>query len=379
MAITIDWPTKIISIPKADLLLVQSVPTEIRELNIDTFRLALKDLEDSVDGMVWPNTHNNNPPVSVGGVSLARVVEIINGYTVTFEDGQYAVNLSGANSNIGDVVNVNQVSVRSANSAGLTYSKEVEDQSFTDSRIWINTIEGLPGTQFPRGTPGDPVDNLADAIIIIESRKLPHRLHLRGQLSLSPADNLDDYDIEGASAELAQINFGGCSTQDLVISSIGLSGTGSGSILADTASAFSNINAFEGTMIDCGLKDTLTCGGAGPHAFINCYSLVSGTATPIIDCDDIPNFDLSIRNYNGGIEIRNYSGSGNTMTVDLSSGHLVLDSTCTAGTIVLRGVGKLTDNSSGVTLEKSGFIQDAVWSHPQASSVTALNARTDTL
>jgi hypothetical protein len=52
-------------------------------------------------------------------VVLAMVIEIINGYTVTFEDGQYAVNLVGANSNVGDKVNLNDVSVRSANSAGL--------------------------------------------------------------------------------------------------------------------------------------------------------------------------------------------------------------------------------------------------------------------
>jgi hypothetical protein len=120
MAITVNWPTKVINVPKADMTLVSSDPFEIRELNIDTFRLRLKDLEDDESGQPWPTTHNHNTAVTVGGVTLARVVEIINGYTVTFEDGSYAVNLVGANSNIGDVVNLNSVSVRAANSAGLT-------------------------------------------------------------------------------------------------------------------------------------------------------------------------------------------------------------------------------------------------------------------
>ena len=111
MAISVDWPTGVITVPKADTTLIQSTPTEIRQLNLDTFRLTLKDLEDDPAGMPWPNTHNHNTSVTVGGVVLARVVEIINGYTVTFEDGQYAVNLVGANSNVGDVVNVNLVSV----------------------------------------------------------------------------------------------------------------------------------------------------------------------------------------------------------------------------------------------------------------------------
>ena len=119
MAININWGTRVINIPKLDTTLVQSTPTEIRSLDINTFRLALKDLEVSDNGMNFPITHNHNTTVSLSGVTYARIVELINGYTVTFEDGQYAVNLVGANSNIADKVNVNQVSVRSSNAAGL--------------------------------------------------------------------------------------------------------------------------------------------------------------------------------------------------------------------------------------------------------------------
>ena len=123
MAITINWATKIINVPKVDMTQVQFSPPdafEIYELDIDEFRLTLKDLEDDVEGMAFPTTHNHNTIVTVGGVSLARVVEIINGYTVTFENDSYAVNLVGANSNISDVINLNLVQVRAANSAGLT-------------------------------------------------------------------------------------------------------------------------------------------------------------------------------------------------------------------------------------------------------------------
>jgi len=87
MAVSINWDTKVIFVPKADLTLIQLLPTEIRELNIDWFRLQLKDLEDSEEGMVFLDTHVHYAPVDVGGVTLAMVIEIINGYTVTFEDG----------------------------------------------------------------------------------------------------------------------------------------------------------------------------------------------------------------------------------------------------------------------------------------------------
>jgi len=137
MAITINFPTGVISVPKADMTLIQSTPIEIRELNINTFRLTLKDLEDDAEGQVWATTHNHNTIVTVGGVNLARVVEIINGYTVTFENGAYAVNLVGANSNIADVANLNTVSIRAANSAGL-----IQQSGNIAQQVWNEVIAG---------------------------------------------------------------------------------------------------------------------------------------------------------------------------------------------------------------------------------------------
>jgi len=46
MAITINWPTSVINVPRADLTLVQTTPTEIRNMDLNWFRLQLKDLED---------------------------------------------------------------------------------------------------------------------------------------------------------------------------------------------------------------------------------------------------------------------------------------------------------------------------------------------
>lgn len=116
MAISINWATKVINVPQADLT---DLGGDVYELDLNDFRLELKSLEASEAGMAFLDTHSHNPPVTIGGVTIGRVIEIINGYTITFEDGQYAVNLVGANSNVSDVANVNQVSIRSANSAGL--------------------------------------------------------------------------------------------------------------------------------------------------------------------------------------------------------------------------------------------------------------------
>ncbi len=116
MALTISWGSKTINVPQSYLELVSGVHYK---MDVDLFRLDLKDLEDGEEGMPHLDTHIHNTEVVLGGITYARFIEITNGYTVTFEDGAYYVDLYGANNNILDAINHNQVSVRSSNSAGL--------------------------------------------------------------------------------------------------------------------------------------------------------------------------------------------------------------------------------------------------------------------
>jgi len=118
VATTINWGTRVIFVPRADMPIVQASP-ERRTLDLGQFRLDLKSLEASENGMPSPDTHIHNTEVTLSGVTYARFIEIINGFTVEFEDGQYGVIGQGANSNLLDVKTDNQVSYLGNNSAGL--------------------------------------------------------------------------------------------------------------------------------------------------------------------------------------------------------------------------------------------------------------------
>jgi len=132
---TVSWNEKLILISKDDL---EHIGGNIYMLDINKFKADISDLMDDSDGIVNDTIYLNNPPFELDGVTYARGLKIINDYKIEFEDGNYAVNLIGANSNIASVSVVNQVSVRPFNSAGLQIvpvgsglSKDEHDRLFS--------------------------------------------------------------------------------------------------------------------------------------------------------------------------------------------------------------------------------------------------------
>jgi len=343
MAISIDWGTKIINVPRADMIVLQTAPTEIRQLSIDAFRLTLNDLQDEAEGMTFPTTHVHTAPVSLGGVVLARVIEIINGYTVTFEDGQYAVNLTGANSNIADVTNVNQVSVRSANSAGLQDLTTLLASAY-QGQVVYNT-SGQPGTVAPIGTRATPVDNFHDAVTIANNLGI-RRIQMAssgtllggvlatGKVFVGDNPTVDELYVRTTS-EVSD-----CSFENLTISGV-LDGnnTFKGCIV-------SNLNYVNGLIQECAITGTIAVDGNAQCNIINCWSGTAGvddTQLVTIDMGGADN-SLTLRNFSGGLKLVNYAGGG-AITLDFSSGRVVIDASCTGGTIGIRGICDVTDNS----------------------------------
>ena len=123
MALSLDPATKVISVPQADLTFVSGA---LYTLDSDQFRKNVMDLLASESYIWMPDAYSHNTEVTVAGITYARTLEFINGYSVTFEDtgAAYTVRIEGSNNNIFDVENgilnpTNRVTVISTNSAGL--------------------------------------------------------------------------------------------------------------------------------------------------------------------------------------------------------------------------------------------------------------------
>ena len=343
MAISVNWPTGVINIPRADLTLIQSSPTEIRELDINWFRLTLKDLEDDPDGMPFPKTHKHNTEVEVGGLTLARVVEILPPYTITFEDGQYAVNLVGANSNIGDRVNVNQVSIRSQNSAGMISSPEIEYASFNGG-VSYDEVNGYSGTIYPVGTPRKPVNNIIDAQLIAEYRGFTTG-YIIGDATFTGDTDVEKFIFYGTSRDITHVHIDdAASVEDCVFNNMHVTGylDGNSRLIECT---IDNIEYIKGKIEQCLLEPgTIRISSGGVAYILDCWTghTVTMDNLPIIDMNGAGQ-SLVVRNHNGSLKVINKTGT-DTITMSLDGGALFVDlDTVTNGNIIVDGVGTIVN------------------------------------
>lgn len=349
MAISIDPQTFVISIPKADLTPIQVSPTEIRELNLNAFRLELKAYEDNQDGMYLLKTHTHNTEVSLGGLTYARTIQILEPYTITFEDGQYAVNLVGANSNVGDRINVNQVSIRSQNSAGLISSPEIQYASYQNA-VWVDvnaTHAYASGTTvFPAGNRAYPVNNVEDAVTIANLKGFS-TLQILSDMDIDSGTVLTGFKLIGKShvdtlitildsAQCANISIENCNIGGIL---------DGGTIINDCM--VGDLEYFNGHIHHCGLYGTIELDGSADAVIENCYT---------VDQDNPPDVDmggsgqsLAMPNYSGLITIGNLSSSSEEIGIGINHGMVTLDSDISAGTIIISGVGVCTDNTTGTT------------------------------
>jgi len=335
--LSIDWGKKIIHVPLIVMTLIQTTPTRIMQLNLDDFRKALKDLEDDSEGMAFSNTHKHNTTVEVGGVVLARVLEILEPYTITFEDGQYAVNLVGANSNVGDRVNVNNVSVRSANSAGLQDLSTLLASAY-GGQVIVDIITGQAGTSVPVGTFKAPSDNVADALTIAEVQGITTLYFNRSTTILE--DLSKGYHLVGGSPFFVLTAEGTADLTGCSVTNLGLVGELDG-LNNITRCNVSNITNMSGFMEKSALSGNL--GLNGSTSIMECYTSFAGMGHPIIS---VGSGNLNMMDYHGSVELADITSGHHD--IEVYGGRVVIAASCTAGEIHILGEPYSIVDNSGV-------------------------------
>lgn len=341
MSISIDWFTRVIFVPK-DYLTPTSSPT-IFNMDTNDFRLQLKDLESSVDGISYPDTNQHNTEVPLGGIIYARVIEIINDYTITFENGFYAVNLYGSNNNIGDVVNLNFVSVRTNNSAGLIVDPSVSQSLDYGEHIIYSEEIGTTGTEWPVGTYANPVNNPSDLQALLT-------LYGRAEvMCLSDITLTQEFNDISFVSKTGDEHFypNGFRAHDCSFTKMIISGDFNHSkIFANQCSFYDDVTNIGGTIFGSMFFGDIKQTPIYQLVLSKCSSTKLGTEPVVIDMVLGVDTIFGTRGHSGPIEVINCDTTNSTATIIFESGSVNLTPTCSDGLIVLGGISSVLDNSN---------------------------------
>lgn len=341
------------------------------EITIQELYNKIKEYEDDLINMDLPQicTASGKEPLG-GSVFVGITLTLLDGWRITFQDSpdspvQEVADVTGGNivaqlepfgadnptfqnpiAPAGNLV----ITKTSSSSATLLEQAALQAGVF-NGRVHLNSTTGVSGTTYPTGTEQQPSDNWADAIAIAEERGI-REIHIERSETIPAGIDLENYTIVGANANRTILTVSaGASTNTTEFIGVSLQGQLDGNniirqcILLDGLVMSSGI-AHE-SMLNPGTITLFDSSSPqlGVVHFLQCYSGVPGLGTPIIDMGG-SGFALAMRDYDGGIQINNKTGP-ESVSLDFNSGQAIIDSTVTNGTIVVRGISVVTDNSTG--------------------------------
>lgn len=247
-----------------------------------------------------------------------------------------------------------QVVRTSSSSATLQELDAIQVASYNNG-VTIDLLSPNSGTDFPVGTPQQPVNNFADALLIAAENGFV-TLFILGDVVVETED-FTGKTFVGQGLNLGSITLNASAIlTDCTITKSSVTGTLDGDASINECN-IASLTMVSGLLSNSLISGTITLGSESTDArIVNCSSATPGAGPPpIIDCGGAGGSDWLVRGWAGDIQIDNMVDSNGS--VDMDSGQITLDSTCTGGTLVLRGLSKLTDNSTGTAVDATGLLK----------------------
>ena len=303
----------------------QSV-TEVLE-RIDLNTLSVRDLSDGTDnqfdiGDVYKVWHVEEFTLTGGNhVAVDELAASINPMFPTF--GRFCTRTSSS-------------------SATATSQSALEAALFFEGVI-IDEVNGVAGTGdvggVPIGTRALPSNNAVDALTIAKDRGV-RTFTLASDVTLTSGDYSDGYTWVGTRRNIELTTVLAVNLTNNIFESLIFYGESDGNNRFQYCE-FGLASKFSGYLENCGLFYSYEL--LGDTRIINCYSLINGNGSSIIDCSG---YELTVRNYRGSLTVAGHTAG--TSSVEIHDGGLIVNNTNTGGAIYARGTPTLlTDNSVG--------------------------------
>ena len=221
-----------------------------------------------------------------------------------------------------------------------TFGGLVNETKFLRKAIYLDVDLVSDGD----GSQRSPFNNLTSAIDAAELEGI-REIYLTGDITLDR--NLKNFTIVGVGKP--EVDANGFDLRNTKFELCKLKGSFLNSIVAQNCTLL-NGAFLNGFYQDCALDGDMTCVAGSEVYMANATSDIPGTDRPSISMSTGGVALLSIRGYNGGLTITDCDNVADRVTVDMSSGALTFDSTCTAGIMIARGVASFVDSTAGATV-----------------------------
>ncbi len=224
-----------------------------------------------------------------------------------------------------------------------------------DGKVFLDIINGSPGVDHPVGTVSSPCNTMANVLTIAARLGIKHLVLIGNTTMISP---MPFWFVEGRGAD-SDIDIGGQDISGTEFRNIGILGncaamTEYASLVGGHVSGAGVTNWF-GVMRSSFIRGNISLQD-GLSSFHNCSSDIVGATSPTLDCQD-NSVDLSLRGWNGGLILANFSNAARSASFDFVSGAFTLNATVSDGALVIRGVCVLDDQTTnGATVDKDGLI-----------------------
>jgi len=249
--------------------------------------------------------------------------------------------------------------------SGIGTAGKVQQCDLYDNIVAYESGSGNSGTTFPVGTHSTPVDNLTDALSIMNIRNIA-KLRIHNDLNVGSIHNISNLVIEtigkmGTSVTLTA----GCSANKTTFRNVNLQGelSHTNEILVEDCqiNSFNNFN---------GIMNNVIFGQGSEITFDIWAEIIQGTAggEPTNEVEmDIGSSNLNISQWTGNLKLKGKNSTNRTV-INCNSGNILIDSTCVSGNIQLLGIGQVEKDDSGTNcnVDIDAFISkftisSAVW------------------
>jgi hypothetical protein len=206
--------------------------------------------------------------------------------------------------------------------------------------VWLNTLgEGKPGTEYPIGTPSEPVDNMEDALVIADRIGLS-ALDFRGPTTL--IRDMKGWNFKGYGSITADvINLGGYDVSNSRFELLTITGTMKGSNPTLYDCFINNVTGFAALGKSVFFVGTITMGPPGSIVWL-IDAVSSGTPSAPVVIDMVgPGRAFRMGDSVGEFKFLNAADGApfpTNITAGISLGGIVIDSSCTGGHLTVRGI-----------------------------------------